>query len=160
MAINNANHAPIDLPNGMEEYSTLAEKCEGLKIHLIGFIETFLWVAIILAVATALADLVIRLAPLFRKESSYTASRAPVPVDPVKFIEALKGLVDALAKAPAWLALFFAAIVLLWASRDLMPSYCSAAGNAVAERNGQAPAGSGNRSAENVQTPANGATPR
>ncbi|HEX8365021.1 MAG TPA: hypothetical protein VF603_07040 [Allosphingosinicella sp.] len=44
--------------------------------------------------------------------------------DPVKFLDALKGLVDALAKAPAWFAMFLGGALLLWVASGLAEKLC------------------------------------
>lgn len=41
-------------------------------------------------------------------------------------IDAVKGLVDAFAKAPTWLAMFGGGVLLLWMAGDAVPSYCLA----------------------------------
>ena len=40
-------------------------------------------------------------------------------------IEALKGLIEAFAKAPTWLAMFGAGALLLWMAGNAVPSYCT-----------------------------------
>jgi hypothetical protein len=101
----------------------LNRACHVLRIELIHFIEWFLWIAIVIAALGALAELVTKLAPLFNK-STYPPARAAVPVDPVKLIDSIKNLIDALTRAPAWIALFLAALALLWVTQGYMPSFC------------------------------------
>lgn len=40
-------------------------------------------------------------------------------------VEALKGLIEAFAKAPTWLAMFGAGALLLWMAGNAVPSYCT-----------------------------------
>jgi hypothetical protein len=109
--------------NTTEQIRNLTETCIGLKGQLIFFIEAFLWIALVVALLTALADLAVKLAPLF-KQQGFPPARTAVPVDPIKFIDALKGLIDALTKAPAWIAMFLAAMGLLWISQYQLPKHC------------------------------------
>lgn len=112
------------MSNTTQQTSAVATACEGLKTQLISLIETFLWIALVIAVLTALADLAVKLAPLFSRERGFAAPRTAAPVDPVKFLDALKGLIDVLTKAPIWIAMVLTALALLWATHELMPAYC------------------------------------
>ena len=100
----------------------IATRCGELKLDIFFFIEAFLWIALVAALIGTVAEIVLKIAPLFGKARDYPpAARTAAPVDPVKFLDALKGLIDALTKAPAWVAIFLAALALLWAAKNFMP---------------------------------------
>lgn len=104
---------------------SIASACTGLKLDLIFFIEAFLWIAFIIALLGALADIISKVIALFKRQTPVNAQES-IDADPVKFIDALKGLIDTLARAPAWMAMFLAAMALLWATSAAMPEYCNA----------------------------------
>ena len=124
MVGNVTNSVTNSVANNAVDAGGLAEKCAGLKAQLIAFIEIFLWVAVIVAILTALIEVLTKLLPLFRKETGFAPRPAVVPTDPVKFADALKALIEAFTKAPTWIALLFAAVLLLFASKELMPAFC------------------------------------
>ena len=123
MANNIVSNVTNSVASNAADAGSLADKCAGLKSQLIAFIEIFLWVALIVAVLSALTELLTKVLPLFNKRTDY-ARAAPTPADPVKLLDAIKGLIEVIAKAPAWIALLGAAVLLLFASRELMPAFC------------------------------------
>ena len=44
--------------------------------------------------------------------------------DPAKFMDSLKALIEALAKAPAWFAMFLGGALLLWIAKDFAEGAC------------------------------------
>jgi hypothetical protein len=79
----------------------------------------FLLFALLLAVGNGIAAL--------RREWKTTTADAISETDvgdPAKFLDALKGLVDALAKAPAWFAMFLGGALLLWVASGLAGRIC------------------------------------
>ena len=54
------------------------------------------------------------------------ALEAIVPaVDPIKLLDALKGLLDTLKALPAWIAIFLAGVLLLWVAGRLASDGCA-----------------------------------
>lgn len=100
-----------------------ANVCTTLRSDLLWFAEAFLWLALVLALLAAAADLATKLAPLLN-QPTFPASRSAASTDPVKLLDALKGLIDVIAKAPTWIAAFGAAMALAWAAGSLVPSPC------------------------------------
>ena len=78
----------------------------------------FLLFALLLAVGNGLVAL--------RREwnSAATGTKKESIGDPAKFIDSLKALIEALAKAPAWFAMFLGAALLLWIAKDLAERAC------------------------------------
>ena len=99
--------------------SLLAPACE----FLIDLAKAFLWLSLIMAFLAALTDIVVKIAPLFPR-GAYPPVRGPAATDPVKFIDALKALVEALTKAPAWIAMFLAGVALLWIANQAYTGIC------------------------------------
>lgn len=77
------------------------------------------------------------------------------PIGPI--LEALKGLIEALGKAPAWFALFLAGLFLFWLAGSVYVNACKPAESTPTTQGTQTPrtpaAGAGSR-AGNTQTPA------
>lgn len=75
-------------------------------------------------------------------------------VDPVKFLEALKALLEILKGLPAWIALFLAGIALLWfAGGNANTRAAGAPSNTQRTSNTQAP--SNTQASSNTQAPSN-----
>lgn len=105
-----------------------SEFCELYGEILIYAGLAFVLIALLLAAVGAVMAL--------RKEAnSSIADRKGITdnVDPVKFIDALKGLVDALAKAPAWFAMFLGGALLLWMAGKLAEDACAPQNNSQRE---------------------------
>lgn len=70
-------------------------------------------------------------------------------------LEALKGLVEAMAKAPSWIALFIAGIALLWITSSFVPGICRPETKPAIEK----PAKAGASSADEAKAGPSGTAP-
>jgi hypothetical protein len=96
--------------------------CKDLAQTLVFLAEAFLWAALIVALLGAIADIAVKLWALLHKPAS--SDKANLVADPGAFITALKGLIDSLANAPAWIAMFLGGVALIWAAGSLAPAIC------------------------------------
>ena len=77
--------------------------------------KAFIILAFVAAIAFILADLIARLWP---PESG----KGSGPLPDKSWLDALKGVLEALAGLPGWVAIFLAGFLLLWIARD--PASC------------------------------------
>jgi hypothetical protein len=78
-------------------------------------------------------------------------------LDPIKLIEALKGLLETLKGLPAWVAIFLAGLALLWIAGE-QPEACSPQQQSAAPAgantgSGRSGSGGGGNTGGNVQAP-------
>lgn len=115
-------------------------------LEMAGLARWFLWAAL----AAGLVAMVLETIAKAREAlAANAADGAPAPrtLTPLKEVfEALKGLVEALAKAPIWLALFAVGIVAFWVPGSAVSGACGSEGieNSMANAgmaNEAAPAG-------------------
>jgi hypothetical protein len=105
---------------GNIEKAAMLQKCSREFDTLLFLANIFLWAALATAVAISILAIVERLAALKTK-----AAVAEVRIGGVStFLDALKGLVAALAAAPPWYAIFLAGLLLLWFSDRFVPTHC------------------------------------
>ena len=98
--------------------------CINLFDGLSTLAHIFLWASLVLAISGVVVEIIVKLAPIF-SSSSYPAPRTgPTPPDPVKLLDALKNLIDAIAKAPTWFAMFLAGLGLLWVLTQVSTTIC------------------------------------
>ena len=80
---------------------------------------TFLWLALIAALAETSVTILAKLASLSARPRSDPADAGNEgmignPEDWAKLVDAFKGLLEGLTKLPAWVAIFLAGMALLW----------------------------------------------
>jgi hypothetical protein len=92
----------------------------------------FLAAAIAIGVAGAVMALVEKLAALWAPDGGGGAHKA-VPVNTL--LDSIGKLIEALTKAPVWIAMFAAGLALLWVSADAVSTACTP----PAKQDGQAP---------------------
>jgi len=135
----------------------------GLHISIVLVIaEILLGAALLLALVGAVMALIVR-----GKGEPSTQENAPDASQVAPIIDALKGLIEALGKAPAWFALFLAGLFLFWMATQAYADLCRpTAANPAANQqdpsdpsaNQQDPGDSpGNGSNSYQSAPANGA---
>lgn len=98
--------------------------CAGWIDEFLGIAYVMLWIALVLGALYVLASVI----GAFRKPP-----RVDGREDGGGVIDAVTGLVAALAKAPAWFALFIAGLALLWVASSQIPAICRPAGAVVME---------------------------
>jgi hypothetical protein len=115
----------------------------------------FLAASLLLGALSAIKALMAK--PLEPADPNQPRSRAldGQPIGPI--LEALKGLIDALGKAPAWFALFLAGLFLFWLAAEAYSDACKvpvsgAAPAQTAQPRSSSPPGQPNG---NAQAPAN-----
>ena len=92
---------------------------------LAGIAKVFLIAALVLGIAYAIVETIKK----FREGPALTPRAAPGTSTIKELIEALKGFIEALAKAPAWLGLFGVGLLLFWVAGASLPDSCKAALN-------------------------------
>ena len=114
-ATNNSVTAAADSADWVAEY------CAGYGQTLLWLAIGFLVVALLLGIASSIIAL---MAARAQRGGGPGPDRVDVLPDPGKLVDALKGLIDALAKAPAWIAIFVGGILLLWMAGSFAGAVC------------------------------------
>lgn len=96
--------------------------------------QYFLWLGLIFAAVAAIAELVAAFRPA--GQAHVQQQQAGGGLAPI--IDALKGLLQALASAKPWLVLMILGILLLWMAGNAVPSFC-AGGTPAGQANPAAP---------------------
>ena len=104
----------------MTNVDQLSRLCSKEFSTLIWFGNAFLWIALISAVAVTLLTIIERLVALQKAPAETEAGGGGVST----LLDSVKGLVTALGQAPAWFAIFLAAILLLWAAPNFFGAKC------------------------------------
>jgi hypothetical protein len=106
----------MDNPNAFaactREFSTLVDMA-----------NVTLWAAIVAAIIITALTIVERLASLWKRRTS--PSEAGGSVVEGSFLDSLKGVIGALAAAPAWFAILVAGVLLLWCAGKFTPAECN-----------------------------------
>lgn len=124
---------------------------------LAGLAKIFLIAALVLGIAYGFVEVLKR----YQETPAVRAGVAPNTTAIKEIAEAIKGLVEALAKAPVWLALFGVGLMIFWVAGSAIPAMCEKAANELYESTSQqvdehsnnVSANSGNNS--NVTSPTN-----
>lgn len=104
--------------------------CNDAIETLFGIGAAFLWTALGFAVIAALAALYRSLRP-----SPAPPDLGPRAIpDPAPFVDALLKLIEGLAKAPAWLAMFACGALLFWMGAAMSDGHCGNAPETPAEQ--------------------------
>jgi hypothetical protein len=105
------------------------------------FCDTYFDVASILAYVAAgflivglLVGLAAAVVGLFRRPAQPDPN---ITTTSEAFLEALKGLIEALSAAPAWLGMFGAGLLLFWAIGDVAPDNCKGLAAEIATNSSQ-----------------------
>lgn len=121
--VNTAASRAADSPNdrAAEPAAWIADYCNAYGDRLLEITVAFLGVALVLGVVSS----VLGIAKEWSKTEPSDRQLTRQIGDPTKFMDALKGLVEALAKAPAWFALFLGGALLLWMAGSFAGSVCT-----------------------------------
>lgn len=137
------------------DLSAFCDDYREVGIDIAKISEWFLWAALSVAVAVAIAEIIAKLRP--------QASTALAP-DPgtgiVTIIDAIKGLVTALAAAPLWIALFAAGLLVLTIPGVAVPAACIEKPKAEEDATGGNPPQPKPSPSSTATTPAPTGTPR
>jgi len=114
--------------------SDLAAACGGAAELALTLSKGFLILAIVVAVLETGLALWAKLQAARRGPVvADSALESIVPaVDPVKLLDALKGLLQTLKALPAWIAIFLAGVLLFWVAGKIAADGCAPAGARVA----------------------------
>lgn len=108
-----------------------------------GQITGLVWWFLIAALVLGLAFGIVELIRKFQEPRSRSV-RGVAPSTLKDLIDALKGFIEALSKAPAWIALFGIGLLLFWAAGNSIPDECKAEMNktyaSAKQKDGQATA--------------------
>lgn len=102
----------------------LAEFCTGYTMLGFSLARWFLIVALVVAVLETGLTLWSKVAAARAAPEGSPARAAADSAAIAKLLEALKGLLEALTKLPAWIAIFLAGLALLWISSQ-QPDACA-----------------------------------
>lgn len=86
--------------------------CHSNMVYVLAL--AFLIASLVLASASALLTLIQAMKTPAARSAAFAGEMPAAP-----FIDALKGLVEALTKAPAWFAIFLAGVLLLWMAESI-----------------------------------------
>ena len=112
------------------------EFCQNLAEFAFRLGRLFIWVALLAAVAHVIVQSIVALRG--------GETKAPAQLTGIdKVLEALKGVLEALAKLPHWVAIFLAGLALLWMAGQ-RPEACKAPEPAPPAGNPAPPAPPGN----------------
>ncbi|HEY5710653.1 MAG TPA: hypothetical protein VIT38_02060 [Allosphingosinicella sp.] len=122
-ASNTTSNAIAALPPGVADW------CGNYAGFSLAMAKAFLIIALIVALVETVVVLLPKIRAAFEAPAAakvLTESVVPA-VDPVKLLEALKGVLEALKGLPAWIAIFLAGLALLWMAGQ-KPEICAPAG--------------------------------
>jgi hypothetical protein len=98
------------------------ETCTGEFGTLLGIANFTLWVGVVAAIVISILTVAERIAVLVKKPVVREGAGGSAGV--ASFLDALKGLIAALAAAPPWFAIFLAGVLLLWCAGKFTPAEC------------------------------------
>lgn len=112
---------------------TITDFCTDHLGGLLAIGKWFLWLSLAAAVFSQLVlwFAAIREA-LAGKQGAHINESVPASAGIDKILEAAKGLVESLTKAPTWLAMFLCGLALVWLSLSQLDGRCAAAAPADA----------------------------
>jgi len=152
-----ANAANAVTANAVSALSPEVEWCDRYRELGLSFAHWFLLLALLLAIVEGVA---VAWAKIQAARQAPAAPRAGGPeavsaADAASFLDALKGLLEALKGLPAWFAVFLAGAALYWLS-SVQPDACSASPPAQRPSNATGNDQQGNDAAPvNATEPAN-----
>ena len=97
------------------------EFCQNLAEFAFRLGRLFVWLALLAAITHVIVYSIVEL----RKSRTKPAAQTIAPVGIDKILEALKGVLTALASLPHWVAIFLAGLALLWMAGQ-RPEVCPA----------------------------------
>jgi len=115
--------------------------CENFSGFALALAQAFLILALIVALVETAIGLWAKLQAARKAPDAVKAAEGQeaLAVDPVKLLEALKAVLEALKGLPAWIAIFLAGLALLWMTGQ-KPELCPAPGSPGNEVNTSRPA--------------------
>ena len=99
--------------------------CTGQLSWIFSLVVAFLAAALLLGAASAIKALLTKPVGPDDQNKLRKLGLDGQPIGPI--LEALKGLIDALGKAPAWFALFLAGLFLFWIASNVYVEACKPA---------------------------------
>jgi hypothetical protein len=112
---------PKLLKGGLMPTSTIVPLCDRYLPKIWGYIDSLFnlgWLFIVVALGLAILTTFVTL------WKSIGSERREIKGAASSFLESLKGVIEALANAPSWFAVFLSGCALIWLATSVMPNMC------------------------------------